>query len=577
MNCRIVEYLINGRRSLLVAGLLFVVLGITAQSGAQEEKDWRFGVIEAYTARNAPRELNIGWTRVRFQWADVQAAGPDSWTPEVSDEQIDEQLADGREVLGLLIGIPDWARDEDDLPAGLWLEHDDPGNLWASFVREIVSRYDGRIDRWIIWNEPDIDASEVAHSWDGSVDDFYQLQRVAYLAAKEANPNAVIHLAAFTYWADVDAGREQYMARLLDRILADPQAAEHNHYFDVATAHLYFQPDQIYDLLGVFQEIMNERGLRRPIWLVETNAPPFDDPAWPVADPALAVSSTEQAAYIPQALAAALAAGAERIGVYKLRDTRGDRAANPEPFGLLRLDGSRRVAYTTYREAVRLMRGTTSASRERWDAVGQFRIEQEDRITTLLFARLPDPQQVEVEAIAGSARLVDMWGREQLLEAQTGTYTIDLQQALCTQPIGDYCMIGGTVLYLIQARDGGPPPQGPAAVAPPPTITATPPPTKTPAPTPSQTPAPPATMTSTPRPTATSTDQPPTAAVMAEALADAIQVKATNAPSPSAPVALPLRDDEQTGSGTAIIPLLVVAALGAALIIYLGIRGRKRQ
>ena len=189
MNCRIVEYLINGRRSLLVAGLLFVVLGITAQSGAQEEKDWRFGVIEAYTARNAPRELNIGWTRVRFQWADVQAAGPDSWTPEVSDEQIDEQLADGREVLGLLIGIPDWARDEDDLPAGLWLEHDDPGNLWASFVREIVSRYDGRIDRWIIWNEPDIDASEVAHSWDGSVDDFYQLQRVAYLVAKEANPD----------------------------------------------------------------------------------------------------------------------------------------------------------------------------------------------------------------------------------------------------------------------------------------------------------------------------------------------------------------------------------------------------
>ena len=569
----------NGRRWVPLLGLLLLIAAVSGSLRAQqEEKDWRFGVIEAYTARNAARELNIGWTRVRFQWAIVQAGGPDSWTPQLSDDQIDEQLAEGREVLGLLIGIPDWARDENDLPAGLWLEHDDPGNLWASFVRDVVSRYDGRIDHWIIWNEPDIDASEVAHSWDGSVDDFYQLQRVAYLAAKEANPNAVIHLAAFTYWADYDAGREQYMARLLDRILADPQAAEHNQYFDVATAHLYFQPDQIYDLLGVFQQIMSERGLARPIWLVETNAPPFDDPDWPVAEPALAVSSTEQAAYIPQALAAALAAGAERIGVYKLRDTSGDRAANPEPFGLLRLDGSRRVAYTTYREAIRLMRGTKNASRERWDEVGQFRLEQEDRITTVLFARLPDPQQVEVEAISGTARLVDMWGQEQVLEAQNGRYIIDLQQALCTQTIGDYCMIGGTVMYLIQARDGGPPPQSPAPVAPPPTITATPPPTTVPTPTPSQTPAP-ATTTATPQPSATSTDMPPTVTATAESLAGDKQSESSDDPAVPAPTTPPLQDAEsevQKGNRPLTIPLLVAGIFGAALLLYLRIKSRKR-
>ena len=107
------------------------------------------------------------------------------------------------ELIGLLIGIPEWARDAHGLPQGLWLDHDDPANLWAVFVRETAGRYAGRIDHWIIWNEPDIDETEVAHSWNGSVDDFYQLQRVAYIAAKEANPHAVIHLPAFTYWADV--------------------------------------------------------------------------------------------------------------------------------------------------------------------------------------------------------------------------------------------------------------------------------------------------------------------------------------------------------------------------------------
>ncbi len=568
----------NGRRLLLAAGLLIVILAAAPRSEAQEqeEKDWRFGIVEAYTARNAARELKIGWTRVRFQWADVQAGGPETWTPELSDEQIDEQLAEGREVAGLLIGIPDWARDEDDLPQGLWLDHDDPGNLWAVFVRDIVGRYDGRIDHWIIWNEPDIDASEVAHSWDGSVDDFYQLQRVAYLAAKEVNPQAVIHLPAFTYWADENAGREQYMARLLDRILADPAAPEHNYYFDVATAHLYFQPDQITELLAVFQGIMAERGLTRPIWLVETNAPPYDDPDWPVAEPALAVSSTEQASYIPQAVAAALAAGAERISIYKLRDTVGDRAANPEPFGLLRLDGERRVAFTTYREAIRFMRGTTSATRERWDDVGQFRLEQADRITTVLFTRLPDPQQVEVEAIAGTARLVDMWGQEEIAQAENGVYTIDLQQALCTQPIGDYCMIGGTVLYLVQARDGGPPPQGAPPVAPPHMITppplptarmrATPLPSLTPAPTTAPADTPPA---ATSRPTATETDE--AATVVIEATAGSEPMTATPSiqpPQESAPV------QREGGGWTAAVPFAIAAALSLALILYWVFRGR---
>ncbi|MFN2205210.1 MAG: hypothetical protein ACK2UT_04790 [Candidatus Promineifilaceae bacterium] len=572
----------NGRRWVPVTGIILLFFLAGASLHAQEEQDWRFGVIEAYTARNAARELDIGWTRLRFQWADVQAAGPDTWAPDVSDEQIDEQLAEGRELVGLLIGIPDWARDEAGLPSGLWLAHNDPDNTWGTFVRDIVSRYDGRIDHWIIWNEPDIAATEVAHSWDGSVDDFYQLQRVAYLAAKEANPDAVIHLAAFTYWADYDAGSEQYMARLLDRILADPEAAGHNYYFDIATAHLYFQPDQVYDLLGVFQEMMAGRGLPRPIWLVETNAPPYDDPDWPVAEPALAVSSTEQAAYIPQAVAAALAGGADRIAVYKLRDTEGDRAANPEPFGLLRLDGSRRVAYTTYREAIRFMRGTTSAARERWDEVGQFRLEQDDRITTVLFSRLPQPQQVEVEAIAGSARLVDMWGQEEVIEAQNGRYTIDLQQALCTQTIGDYCMIGGTVMYLIEARDGGPPPLDPPPLAPLPTIIPTPLPTATETPFPAASPTPPS--TAAPAPSATSTAGSSPAAATKTATASAASIAAAQEPD-SQPdpatlaTAVPAQNaaaETQPSVPPSFLLLTLAAVLGAALLLYLAIRARRR-
>ena len=493
---------------LLCLSLFLSVVSVPVR--AQTTGDWRFGVVESYTAPNSAREMGAAWTRVRFQWADAQKDGPDSWTTQISDQQIEQEVAAGRLVVGLLIGIPEWARDEDGLPQGLWLPYDDPDNTWGTFVRQIAERYAGRIDHWIIWNEPDIESSAVAHTWDGTVDDFAQLQRVAYLAAKEANPDATIHLAAFTYWADVYAERKQYMARLLDRFLADPDAAQHGYYFDVATAHLYFQPDQIYDLLLLFQGIMQERDMEKPIWLVETNAPPHDDPAWPVPERTLAVMQDEQAAFMPQAMVSALAAGAERVAIYKMQDTVGDRRANPEPFGLLRLDGSRRPAFRALHVAMQYIGGSSEVTRERWDEIGQFRLMQQDRMTTVLFTRLADEQQAVVPAIADRALLVDLRGTKDWIDAQDGQYLIDLPPALCIQSIGDYCMIGGSTYYLIQALDGGDPPEGLPSLSPQPTITPTSPPTLTPTSSPTVEPSPTSTVTGTPLP---SSPTPPPAAV----------------------------------------------------------------
>lgn len=471
---------------ILIPGL-FAITGVPA--GAQEggDRSWRFGVIESYESPDHADRLDVGWTRIPFNWGEIQGGGPQTWTPRVSDIQIRSEKAAGRLPVGLLIGIPEWARDENRLPAGLWLAYDHPDNLWATFVRDMVSRYQGEIDHWIIWNEPDIGKGEIAHSWDGTVADFAQLQRTAYRAAKEANPDAVIHLAAFTFWADYYAGTEQYMARLLDEIMTDPQAAQHNFYFDVATAHLYFQPNQIHDLLSLFTGIMSERGLNHKIWLVETNAPPKDDPAWPVPDWTLSVTQNEQANFIPQALAAALAAGAERVAVYKLIDTEQDRSANPEPFGLVRLDNSERPAFASYRIAIGYLREAYRAERERWNEVGQIRVDQPGQTTTVLFARLPQWQQAQVTATDDTAILVDMWGTKEEVTPTNGIYLVDLPPARCSQSIGDYCMIGGPVYYLVQSADVIPP-----TATPMPTVTPMPTHTPTPMPTPTVSPTSPA-------------------------------------------------------------------------------------
>ena len=123
------------------------------------------------------------------------------------------------------------------------------------------------------------------------------------------------------------------------------------------------------------------------------------------------------------------------MAVYKLMDTPSDKKANPEPFGLVRRDGSRRLAFDTYRAAIKQFQGATAVTRDRWDEIGQFQINQETQTTTLLFSRLPQPQVARVPALVEQAKLVNMWGKRlEDVVAYNGVFTIELPGALfCTR------------------------------------------------------------------------------------------------------------------------------------------------
>src|SRR5512147_2079656 len=128
---------------------------------AQPSPDPRFGVVEGFRDPTSAKDLNFGWERILFYWSELQPNGPDDWNIfHVEDGWISAALANGRQVIGLLENTPRWATDganQIGVPRGLYLPIDDPNNLWAAFVRKVVKRYAGRIDHWIIWNEPDIE------------------------------------------------------------------------------------------------------------------------------------------------------------------------------------------------------------------------------------------------------------------------------------------------------------------------------------------------------------------------------------------------------------------------------------
>lgn len=454
---------------------LALILAPTLTSSPSVETplpDPRFGLVEAFWAPQAAAESGAGWERILFLWSQIQPTGPGDWNGfQVPDEPLNQARAAGREVVGVLKSTPAWATDGvpvSGVPRGLNLPPDDPGNLWARFVRRVVSEYAPRgVHRWVIWNEPEIDPGVTGHEWDGSVEEYVRLLGVAYRVAKATDPQATIHLAGMSYWHDAVAGRAQYLDRLLTVLDSDPAAAQNHDYFDVVTLHIYFTSDSVFTIVNAMKDILRRHGLDKPIWINETNAAPDRDPAWPVSRPNFHVTLEQQSAFLLQAFALGLAAGAERIAVYKLVDT----ALQPggEDFGLLRPDRSRRPAFATFQTITRYYAGTQTALLEQTPLVTQVTLDRGKRVTRVLWARTAARVDVRLLAFAPEALLVDENGISRPLVADGGGYTLTLPGASCDPPDG--CIIGGPTFLLVEEAPPGAAamPQIIAAVQPTPT------------------------------------------------------------------------------------------------------------
>lgn len=436
-------------------------------------RDRRFGVVESYVNADAATAAGVGWTRVLFWWHQVQPQGVNDWNPFYFEDGImNTELDSGRELVGLIAGTAPWASETGSVravPTGLYLPYDHPDNVWGQFVYRIVQRYQGQIDRWIIWNEPDVwDASHPGNTWDGSVEDYVQLLKVAYQATKAANGNAKIHLTATTYWWDVEHGRELYFGRLLDAIKADPDAARLNNFFDVATLHLYFKPEQVYDVTALYRQMLNEHGMsNKPLWINETNAPPSEDPHHPAPGLRFPVTLEEQSYFMVQAWAMGLAAGAERISLYKLRDEQ-NLLPGVEPYGLVRKDNSLRPAFWTYRALVTYLGEYQNATLTRQGNLRRVVVNRGNRGTTTVVWNLGlRAETMRVPATAATALLVDPLGPVETITAVNGQYTINLEASHGGDIGGKPYMIveGAGAAIQIPRPDGATAPTAPAPTA----------------------------------------------------------------------------------------------------------------
>jgi len=413
------------------------------------EGDEHFGIGNLYPEEHwlrLARGAGMRWNRWEFRWADIEPRrgqldldGP--------DYVVDYNARHGVKLQGVLISLPKWAEartaEGGIVPRGLYEPWDSPANAWGVWVRTMAERYRGRVQAWEVWNEPDYPRGRFGF-WFGSKADYYQLLKVAYRNIKAADPQATVLVAGLMYWGD-----PHYLEQLIALAQADPEAPAHQYFFDAIAWHVYSRPIDAYTRVLQSRQLLYETVGPKAIWINEGNLP-----VWPESRlnnyQRFPLSGTleEQAAWVIQWYAYALAAGADHVLMYRMHDS-----DEPEAWGLARSDGSLRPAYVAYQLAARYFANSTQVTRAPSAEAEQIVFEQPSRRVTVVWNRTPQPLEVEIGASAPRAQRIALDGTTTTLLPQRGVYRLTLPPATATTGLApDDYLLGGAPYLLVEER-----------------------------------------------------------------------------------------------------------------------------
>ncbi len=168
----------------------------------------------------AVQQIGFGWIKQQIEWFRYNS-GPGRYDWGRMDAIVDACAGRGIKVMFSVCKAPKWARpgDDDKSVAG---PPADP-NTYAEFLRQMATRYRGRVQAYEIWNEQNL-----YYEWGGrggrlNAAKYVELLRAAYGAIKSADPGAIVISGAPTPtgWNDGDIAiddqaylRQMYQAGL---------------------------------------------------------------------------------------------------------------------------------------------------------------------------------------------------------------------------------------------------------------------------------------------------------------------------------------------------------------------------
>ncbi len=310
-------------------------------------------------------DAGFGWQKTLFQWRQIEGAGKGIFDWTEADRVVKASNDAGVKIIARVDFQPSWARADG-------ANNGPPDNYqdYADFVRALVNRYKtgspyGRIYAIEVWNEPNL-----SREWGNQKPDatqYVQLLKLAYQAAKQADPNVTVISAGLSpteTWNDeatpddvflqqmYDAGAAAYFDVLgahgagykappemsLDQVAADPNYG----------GHRFFAFRRVEDLRNV---MVRNGDSAKQVWLTEfgwTSDQVHPAYSW------FAVTEDQKAQYIVGAYKWAADHWAPWIGVmtlWNLPDPSWTTDREEYWWSIANADGSDRPAYTQLKQA----------------------------------------------------------------------------------------------------------------------------------------------------------------------------------------------------------------------------------
>ncbi|MEO7908569.1 MAG: hypothetical protein ABIV47_02855 [Roseiflexaceae bacterium] len=209
------------------------------------------GFVGATFGRAAAARTN--WVRYGdFLWSEIEPTpGAREWSRIAGvEDEIKALAAQGLTMIAVVRSAPAWAQQ---IPGNTCAAiKPEALDAFASFMRDLVARYSVapyNIKYWEIWNEEDVDPSQVSSTsgfgcWGDSADPYFgggayaeMLKRV-YPAIKQANPRAQVLMGGLLLDCDAEhplTGRDCAESRFFEGILRNGGGAA----FDIVSYHGY--------------------------------------------------------------------------------------------------------------------------------------------------------------------------------------------------------------------------------------------------------------------------------------------------------------------------------------------------
>lgn len=181
------------------------------------------------------KDAGFTWVKQMFQWDYIEGKAKGQYEWNEPDRLVKAANQLGLKVVARIDWTPKWARPDGAPKDGAWNGPPAKMDDFGDFITSLVGRYktgspNGQISAFEIWNEPNL-----AREWGGKAPnaaEYTQMLKVAFAAAKKADPKSVIISAGLT-----PTGTVSPEARPDDLYLDEMYKAGAKDYFDVLGVH----------------------------------------------------------------------------------------------------------------------------------------------------------------------------------------------------------------------------------------------------------------------------------------------------------------------------------------------------